>query len=239
MVFADYHHWHKLKLIRCCPDPSFLERPATPIPATKRLVWVGRLCEEKGALLLLDAAKTLADRGVDFELVLVGDGPLRGEIERLMTRHGLQKRVRLAGWASSGQIIDEVLASRALVSSSFAEGLPVVIMEALALHRPVIATSIAGVPELVQPGENGWLVPAGSVEGLADAMRQAVDMPVERLEAMGRAGAMKVRSQHNITTEAAKLEALFADSVQRTRATAHAAPAPDSSSPAPQLQEHR
>ena len=99
----------------------------------------------------------------------------------------------------------QLLDSRGLVLPSFAEGLPVVIMESLALGRPVISTYIAGIPELVSPGENGWLVPAGDVEELAAAMTKMLDAPIDELERMGRAGAERVARHHDVRIEARKL----------------------------------
>ena len=96
-----------------------------------------------------------------------------------------------------------------MVLPSFAEGLPVVLMEALALGRPVVTTFVAGIPELVEAGWSGWLVPAGSVDELTDALRQALETPVDRLEAMGRIGAERAAARHDARTEAAKLAALF------------------------------
>jgi colanic acid/amylovoran biosynthesis glycosyltransferase len=81
-----------------------------------------------------------------------GDGEMRGELETLIVRHDLQNMVRITGWISSDQVRDEILAARALVLPSFAEGLPVVIMEAMALRRPVISTYVTGIPELINPG---------------------------------------------------------------------------------------
>ena len=103
------------------------------------------------------------------------------------------------------QVRQELLASRGLVLPSFAEGLPVVIMEALALRRPVISTYVAGIPELVRTGETGWLVPAGDVEELVEAMVQLLDAPIDQLERMGRAGAERVTRDHNISSEVHKL----------------------------------
>ena len=94
--------------------------------------------------------------------------------------------MRITGWISGEQVRDEILAARALVLPSFAEGLPVVIMEAMALKRPVISTFVAGIPELVQPGEHGWLVPAGDVEALVDVMRACLETPGETLVAWER-----------------------------------------------------
>ena len=126
---------------------------------------------------------------IDFELVIVGDGPMRGEIEQLIDRFDLRDHVRITGYQSSQGVFQELLTARALVLPSFAEGLPVVIMEALALGRPVITTYVAGHPELIEPGLNGWLVPAGMVEPLVDAMADALTADPAELEQMGRAGA--------------------------------------------------
>ena len=92
---------------------------------------------------------------------------------------------------------------------SFAEGLPVVIMEALALGRPVISTYIAGIPELVSPGTSGWLVPAGAAGVLAAAMAEALTADPAELEEMGRAGGARVAVEHDALTEGKKLAALF------------------------------
>jgi glycosyltransferase involved in cell wall biosynthesis len=103
---------------------------------------------------------------------------------------------------------EEIRAARAMVLPSFAEGLPMVIMEAFALSRPVISTYVAGIPELVD-ADCGWLVPAGSVEPLVDAMKRALDTPIAQLERMGRAGQTKVHERHHIDIEAAKLRAVL------------------------------
>ena len=102
-----------------------------------------------------------------------------------------------------------LLAARALVLPSFAEGLPVVIMEAMALKRPIISTFVAGIPELVRTGEHGWLVPAGDVKALVDAMLECLNTPVDTLERMGEAGHKHVLLHHNVELEAAKLVKLF------------------------------
>ena len=97
---------------------------------------------------------------------------MRPELERAIERLNLKDHVRLTGWMSNDQVRQEIINSRAMVLPSFAEGLPLVIMESLALHRPVLSTYVAGIPELVTPGVCGWLVPPGSADGLAAAMRE-------------------------------------------------------------------
>jgi glycosyltransferase involved in cell wall biosynthesis len=207
--WIPYREWSKVQIVRCGLDPMFLNAATIPPPMARRLICVGRLVEQKGQLTLIEAAGQLQAEGVEFELIIAGDGPLRGEIERLIAWYGLDGRVCLVGWQSNIAVRDLIRGCRAMVLPSFAEGLPVVIMEALALGRPVISTSVAGIPELVQPGVTGWLVPASSVEALCSAIREVLDAPVEQLERMGRAGAALVAQRHNAALETGRLVELF------------------------------
>ena len=210
MRWCPSSQWPKLNVVHCGVDDRFLDpEQHAPPPNVRRFVCIGRLCEQKGHGILVEAAARLAEQGEAFDLVLVGDGPLRAEIESIVEARGLTRRVRVTGWMSGSEVAREILASRALILPSFAEGLPVVLMEALALRRPVISTYVAGIPELVSPGSCGWLVPAGSVDALCDAIRAALHTPSERLEAMGEMGALRVRQAHCSRTEAAKLRDLF------------------------------
>lgn len=211
--WCEYAHWGKIHVVHCGVDSHFLDGPKPLPPKAPRLVCIGRLAGEKGQLLLVEAVNCLKRQGIYCDLALIGDGPMRAPIERLIARHGLQDHVRIHGWLDADAVRQEILGSRALVLPSFAEGLPVVIMEALALERPVIATHIAGIPELVEPRVNGWLVPAGSVPLLADAMKQALSLTPEQLHRMGQQGSHRVRQQHHAPTEAAKLAALMEESV--------------------------
>lgn len=211
--WCDHRDWSKIEVVRCGLHGNFLDGKAVPVPDRRTLVSVGRLDEQKGQMLLVEAAGRLRAQGMDFELILIGDGPLRKPLEDLIRRLGIQQHVRLAGWRSAEEVREAILASRALVLSSFAEGLPVVLMEALALRRPVISTAIAGIPELVKQGTCGWLVPAGSVDDLVDAMRTALTTPAPELDRMGREGARRVAERHNARIEAGKLAALFAQAV--------------------------
>jgi glycosyltransferase involved in cell wall biosynthesis len=202
-------HWPKIRVVHCGLEDAFPADAATPLPLRPRLVCVARLAEQKGQLLLLEAAHRLVERGTDFELVLAGDGELRETIEARIATLGLGNNVYITGWISSERVRAELLAARALVLASFAEGLPGVVMEAMALRRPVITTYVAGIPELVRPGDNGWLVPAGDVDALADAMAACLASPAESLARMGDSARRRVLERHDIDTEAAKLAALF------------------------------
>jgi len=148
------------------------------------------------------------DAGAD-DLVLIGDGPMRGELESFIGRNNLAGCVVLRGWQSNEKVRQEIVAARAMVLPSFAEGLPVVVMEALALGRPVISTFVAGIPELVEEGITGYLVPAGSIERLAEAMRRVLREDVARLREMGARGAARVAEAHDASREAEKLANLF------------------------------
>lgn len=212
--WLDHAHWPKVKVVHCGLEPAYHAVEPTPPAAGPRLVCVGRLCEQKGQLVLVEAAHRLALKGIQFELVLVGDGEMRAEVEGLIQRYGLAKEVRITGWVSNDQVREEILAARGLVLPSFAEGLPVVIMEAMALRRPVLATFVAGIPELVLPGENGWLFPAGSVDGLMAAMEECLSKPPEELRKMGECAYRRVLERHSIDTEVAKLAELFRKSCE-------------------------
>ncbi|MGY4827998.1 glycosyltransferase family 4 protein [Sphaerotilaceae bacterium SBD11-9] len=202
-------HWPKIKVVRCAVEPAFQSQEFIPPPVAPRLVCVGRICHEKGQLLLVEAAALVARKGIAFELVLAGDGPVRREVEELVQSLGMQGTVRITGWLSGAQVRDELLAARALLLPSFAEGLPVVVMEAMALGRPVMTTYVAGIPELVLPEENGWLFPAGDVDAIASAIESCLAKPTEELARMGRAARERVLERHNADTEAGKLIAEF------------------------------
>ncbi len=201
--------WDKVKVVHCGLESAFHTVPVRPVPDTTRIVCVGRLCEAKGQFLLIRATAALLARGIEIDLVLAGDGPLRPALERQIESLGLTGRVRITGWISGDQVREEILLARALVLPSFAEGLPVVIMEAMALRRPVLTTYVAGIPELVRPGENGWLFAAGSRENLESALADCLQTPVERLRELGERGHADVLAAHSIDGEAAKLAALF------------------------------
>ncbi|MCB9591992.1 MAG: glycosyltransferase family 4 protein [Sandaracinaceae bacterium] len=204
-----YEHWPKVQIVRCGVEPSFLEGDGRPFPEAPQLVSVGRLSEQKGQILLVEALGRVKKEGLDFSLVLVGDGEMRAEVEEAIRRNDLEDRVTITGWASGAEVREHILASRAMILPSFAEGLPVVIMEALGLGRPVLSTYVAGIPELVVPKENGWLVPAGSVDALADAVREVLATPTETLIEYGEAGRRAVLERHDVRVTAASLRALL------------------------------
>jgi glycosyltransferase involved in cell wall biosynthesis len=205
--------WPRVEVIPCGLEPGFAidaDAPSSQRVPAPRFVCVGRLCEQKGQLLLVEAVALLHKRGVSLDLVLAGDGEMRAEIQASIARHELGSHVTITGWIASADVRREVLAARALVLASFAEGLPVVIMEAMALARPVVSTWVAGIPELVVDGETGWLVPAGDVEALASALEKCLAADGEVLLRMGRAGQARVLDRHDVDRSARMLATAFA-----------------------------
>ncbi len=209
LLCCPHEEWDRIKIVHCGLEPEYFATAWAGASHPKRLICVGRLCEAKGQLLLIEAIAALQTRGRRVELVLAGDGPLRPELERLIRQHGLEHCIRITGWIGSSAVRAEILAARALVLPSFAEGLPVVIMEAMALRRPVLSTYIAGIPELVVPGETGWLFPAGSIEELIGSIEQCLSLSDADLRSMGEAGHRRVMARHNIDVEAKRLSGLF------------------------------
>jgi colanic acid/amylovoran biosynthesis glycosyltransferase len=210
--WCDSADWPKIHVIGCGIDSAFSQDiQQFPVPDHPRFVCVGRLEAQKAHLVLLDAVKEIQSDGLAIEMVFVGEGSMRGQLVNAIRAMGLESTVRLAGALSGDAVRTEILNSRALVLSSFAEGLPVVLMEAMALGRPVIATWVAGVPELVD-SSCGWLVPAGDVSALASALRSAMHESAANLETMAEYGKRKVTAAHSAEVEGKNLYSLFSSS---------------------------
>jgi len=198
-------HWNRVHVVRCGLDEQLLTAPVVPVPVAPALTAVGRLVEQKGQLVLLHAMARVVALVPDARLTIIGDGPMRDELETAVHELGLANNISLIGLQPASVVRQSIEASRALVMPSFAEGLPVVVMEALALHRPVVATQVAGIPELVRPGINGWLVSPGSVEELASALVEVLSASSTELDRMGAAGACRVAERHRASLEAQRL----------------------------------
>lgn len=205
--WADVADWAKLHVVHCGIEPARFPAP-DPLPDGVQLVAIGRMAEQKGLPLLVEAMALAAPALPGVRLALVGDGPLRPMIEARIAALGLQDRIRLTGWLDEAAVRAELSAATALVLPSFAEGLPMVVMEAMAAGRPVIATAIAGLPELMTR-DTGWLVPAGDAPALADAIITLAAMPRARLAEMGTAGRARVLARHDADTEARRLFSLI------------------------------
>ena len=212
MLFSDPAHWHKLAIVRCGVEPArygTISRTAFG----QHVLFVGRLAAVKGVSLLLEAFAWNRTRHPEARLTLVGDGPERFTLQARAIALGLDDVVDFVGYRTQEEVALLLEQADMLVLPSFAEGLPVVLMEALASRIPVIATPVAGVSELVRDGETGLLVPPGDVEGLMVALDRLLGDP-DLCRRLGAAGHAAVLKRHDVACEAQKLLALFSGEAQ-------------------------
>ncbi len=206
MLWSETDHWNKLHIVHCGIDPAvYADTLAT---TGKNLLFVGRLASVKGVPILLDALAAIRAQHPDMHLTLIGDGPERTALEARAAEIGLDGAVTFAGYKSQAEVADALAQSDALILPSFAEGVPVVLMEAMAAARPVVATRVGGVAELVEDGVSGFTVAPGDPVALAVGILDVLDAS----PAMGAAGRAKVAAEFNIATEAAWLGQLIAAS---------------------------
>jgi colanic acid/amylovoran biosynthesis glycosyltransferase len=186
--------WDRLHVVRCGIETDrFSPEPGAANGGPLHLINVGRLCRDKAQTILIEAMGDLVRRGVDVQLTLIGGGDERADLEARARREGVADRVHLTGPMGQDEIVAWYRKADLFVLSSIAEGVPVVLMEAMACGLPVVATRIAGIPELVEEGVSGLLVTPGRHDLLADAVAELADDP-ERRRAMGEAGRAKVRA---------------------------------------------
>ncbi len=203
--WADFQDWSKIKEVHCGLESSFYQTSVSVTPKKQSMVCVGRICEQKGQLLLIEAIKKLHDKGIEVHLILAGDGEMREEVETLINAYALNAFITITGWISSDEVRHHILSAEIMVLPSFAEGLPVVIMEAMSLKRLVVSTYVAGIPELIKHKENGWLCAAGDVDALAEVLQEALATSKPKRDNMAALAYESVIERHNIDTEAAKL----------------------------------
>lgn len=205
MFFSAQDQWGKLKIIHCGVEP---ERYAPGERDGTRLMFVGRLAAVKGVPVLLEALAEARLTRPDLTLTLVGDGPDRAALEAQSRALDLAGAVTFAGYRSQSDVADLLARHDALILPSFAEGVPVVQMEAMAARMPVIATAVGGVSELVEDGINGYLVAPGDGAALRAAILRVMKDSALR-QRMGGAGRAKVEAHFTATTEAARLARLI------------------------------
>jgi colanic acid/amylovoran biosynthesis glycosyltransferase len=202
--------WHRLRTLRSGIDRTLFHPPAEERPDAQRveILNVAGMSQRKGHAILLEALAELERRGASIGALLVGEGSERPGLEAYARRLGIADRVYFAG--ALGQHILPELYRQADVFClpSYAEGVPTVLMEAMASELPVVATHVMGVPELVDDGRSGFLVPPARADVLADALEKLVTDRGLRLE-MGRAARARVEADYDLRSSVAALERLL------------------------------
>ena len=219
MSLVGPEHWDKLVVIHCGVDVSVFEpgdREASG--ATPEILTVGRVVPVKGQALLVEALADLHARGIDCRLTIVGDGPQLEDLKALAGRLGVSGAIQFAGAVGQDQIRGYYARASVFALTSFAEGLPVVLMEAMAMGLPVVASGITGVPELVEDGVSGLLVLPGHRGELADALGRVLSLSEDDRRAMGRVGREKVAAEFDIEETAVQLTELFTEHFAPERA---------------------
>lgn len=211
MLASDPAHWDRLRVVHCGVEPGLYRRHGGERDDPRlHLVFVGRLAPVKGLRVLIEALRLRRARegADDLRLTVVGDGEDRPALEAMAAPLG--DAVRFTGYRSQDEVAGILATADAFALASFAEGVPVVLMEAMAAGLPVIAPRITGIPELVEDGVSGILVPPGDAQALAAAIDRLAGLP-DRGAALGEAGRRVVAAEFDISTEAARLATLFRD----------------------------
>ena len=221
MLLCPPSSWEKLVVVRCGADlERYRFRPPRPMGGSMAVLCVGRLVPRKGQAILLEVLASLAGR-MAITVTLAGSGPEEGTLRQLAERLGIASSVTFAGPVGQDELPGLFARHDVFCLPSFAEGVPVVLMEAMAVGLPVVSTPIAGVPELVEHAVSGLLVPPGRADALAQALSSLTgDQPlVQKLAAAGRT---VVEERFDSARCAAQLAAQF-------QHCPRAAPAPPSS----------
>ncbi len=196
MRISDSESWNRQHIVRCGVDPDLYDVRPDPGNKVPVIICVGRLVPAKGQHILLKACSLLKRDGVQFHLIIIGEGPDRSSLEKFVARNDLREVVTFTGVLGQDKVRQQYDRADLFVLASFAEGVPVVLMEAMAKEIPVISTRITGIPELIQHGQDGLLATPGDAEDLASQILTLLNHP-ELRQQFGKAGRKKVRANYN------------------------------------------
>lgn len=209
MKVSNYEDWDKIEVAPLGIDPSvFAPRPFRDAPAPFEIICVGRLAAVKAQHVLVAAVDRLAREGRDVRLRLVGDGPDRADLERNVAARSLGGRVVFEGWLNQERVRELYARADIFALASFAEGVPVVLMEAMAMEIPCVATTVNGIPELIRDGVDGLLVAPSDEEELARAVAALMDDAALRRR-LGEAGRRRVLEKYDLARNTDRLAAVF------------------------------
>ena len=207
MIFAPQDKWPRMHIVHCGVDPALFQR-AQHQGQGKRLLFVGRLAAVKGLPVLFEAIAQLRQDRPNIILTIAGDGPDRQRLGQQARELGIEENVRFLGYQSQSQVRELLGQTDVFVMSSFAEGVPVVLMEAMAAGLPVVATRVGAIPEVVEHGVTGMLVAPRDAGALARAIETVLaDAP--RCRRMGEAGRARAARHYSVDRVMPRLEAIY------------------------------
>ena len=209
MRISHPDHWHKFQVCRLGVDPAqftFADRPLEASPV--ELLCVGRLSSAKAQVLLVQACAALRDEGLDFRLTLVGDGPDRGRIEQTIQKLNLGAHIQLTGSLNQVAVRAQFARADGFVLPSLAEGIPVVLMEAMSSGVPCISTPVNGIPELIQHERTGLLATPGDIDSLTTQLRRLILEPALR-RSLAQAAHVKVLADFDLPRNVTQLGRIF------------------------------
>lgn len=209
MRISDPDYWHKLQVCRLGVDPAqFSYKQRTGDKATVELLCVGRLSSAKAQILLVQACAALRDERLAFTLTLVGDGPDRTRIAQAIAGLGLAHHIHLTGALNQEAVRAHFARADIFVLPSLAEGIPVVLMEAMSCGVPCVSTPVNGIPELIANNETGLLATPGDVESLITQLRRLILDPQLR-RSLAEAAHAKVLADFDLNRNVAQLSSIF------------------------------
>lgn len=197
MKISSHSNWDKLSVVPLGTDVEYFKREKLPKNERPHLLTVGRLCPQKGQKILIEALAMLDREGIDFKQEIIGDGPDRPLLQQWIVEENLEGKVILLGSKNPEEVCLAYQAADIFVLSSFAEGVPIVLMEAMAMELPCVATRVTGVPELITEGQEGLLVNPSSSKELYQALKHLIFNPSER-QRLGKASREKIRHKYNL-----------------------------------------
>jgi len=208
MRLLPHEMWSKLDIVRCGIDSAKFSPRPDPGNGIPEILCVGRLVPAKGQHILLSACGILKMRDIPFSLTFVGDGEDRPSLENLARQLEIEKEITFTGAVGQDEVLQYYSRADVFAIASFAEGVPVVLMEAMAMEIASLSTNITGIPELIDHLENGFLTLPSDVDGLADALQELL-MNRELRRSIGVKGREKVMKQYDLTVNCQKMADFF------------------------------
>jgi glycosyltransferase involved in cell wall biosynthesis len=209
MQLSPAEHWHKFDVCPLGVDPQrFSPQQATQPKQPFTILCVGRLVPAKGQRILIEACHKLIEAGHALRLVLIGTGPDEAGLKAAVAEHDLEQSIKFTGPLNETDVRAWYARANAFALASFAEGIPVVLMEAMASGLPCVSTRITGIPELIRDGVDGLLVSPSDVDELAMALACLIESP-DLCEELGRSGRARVQERYNLAANTARLGRIF------------------------------